>query len=401
MKAKIIDYDDVGYGVIKNSGKVCFVSKSLLDEEVEIKPVLEEKKYSIYKVERVIKKSPLRVESFCPYSNKCNGCNFDICTYQDGLKIKEQVLKRKFSQNKINIPNFTITPNLNSLGYRNKISLKVENYQVGFYEEKSHNFFPINKCPLAKDAINNLIKNFSLMAFSKGELTVRCNDNDELLLIINTEYKVNIKKELFTKCKIAGIVLNQKNYYLDSFLYERRKNLIYKVSYDSFFQVNQYISELIASYILEFINKDSIVLDAYCGVGFLTLKCASKAQQAVGIEIVKNAILDALNNQKINKINNVTFHLGKVENIVDKINEKFTEVIVDPPRNGLDKKTLKYLIAKEIPKIIYISCNPLTLIRDLKILKEKYEVIDIKGFDMFSYTKHVECVCILNLKKHK
>ena len=131
------------------------------------------------------------------------------------------------------------------------------------------------------------------------------------------------------------------------------------------------------------------------------LKMAPFAREVIGIEVIKNAVLDALKNKELNHLNNVNFLLGKVENQMNKIKKDFNVVLVDPPRNGLDKKTINFLLNKEIKKIIYISCNPKTLKRDINKLKEKYEIIYNKGYDMFSYTKHIECMFILELRKNK
>ena len=125
---------------------------------------------------------------------------------------------------------------------------------------------------------------------------------------------------------------------------------------------------------------------------------ALKVKEVVGIEVVKNAVIDACKNKELNKINNANFLLGKVEDKVSKINKKFSKVLVDPPRNGLDKKTINFLLKEQIPTIIYVSCNPKTLIRDLNKLTTKYELVTLKGYDMFSYTKHTECLCILNIR---
>ena len=392
MELEIIDIDDLGRGLAKIDGKVCFINKALPKEIVKIKITSDNKKYIEGKVLEVIKESKERTKSFCPYSKECDG-------YQYGIYLKEQAIIKMFLHDNIPLKDFKIIFNDEILGYRNKLSLKVENYNLGYYEENTHHFIKINKCQLAKDCINNFIKDFNL--FKNGNLTIRCNDNDEIILIINSKEKINIDKSLLIKYKIVGIIVNDKVIYGDSFLYERRNGVLYKVSYDAFFQVNKFISEKIAWDLLEKINKDDIVLDLYCGVGYFSLKMAPFAREVIGIEVIKNAVLDALKNKELNHLNNVNFLLGKVENQINKIKKDFNVVLLDPPRNGLDKKTINFLLNKEIKKIIYISCNPKTLKRDINKLKEKYEIIYNKGYDMFSYTKHIECMFILELRKNK
>ena len=398
MELEIIDIDDLGRGLARIDGKVCFINKALPNEIVKVKVTINNKTYLEGKVLDVIKKSKERKSSFCPYSKECDGCSFDITSYQYSIYLKEQAIIKMFLHDDIPLKDFKIVPNNENLGFRNKISLKVIDSKLGYYEENTHSFIEIKNCPIAKGCINKVINDFKLFAFKSGNLTIRCNDNDEIILIINSKDEISIDKKLFNHHKIAGIILNNKVIYQDSFFYERRNGLLYKVSYDAFFQINKFISEKIASDLLEKIDKDDVILDLYCGVGYFSLKMALKAREVIGIEVVKNAVLDALKNKELNHIENVNFLLGKVEDKIAKIPQKFTKVLVDPPRNGLDKKTIKFLLNKKIPTIIYISCNPKTLKRDINKLKDKYEIIYSKGYDMFSYTKHVECMFILKLR---
>ena len=401
MELEIIDIDDSGKGLSKIDGKVCFINKALPKEIVKIKITNDNQKYLEGKVLDVVRKSKKRTKSFCPYSKECDGCSFDITSYQYSIFLKEQSIIKMFFHDEITLKDFKIVPNNENLNYRNKISLKVIENKVGYYEENTHHFVEIKNCPLAKYCINKVINDFNLFAFKSGNLTIRCNDNDEVILIINSNDEISIDKELFKNHKIVGIIVNDQVIYQNSFFYERRNGLLYKVSYDAFFQINKFISEKIASDLLEKIDKDDVILDLYCGVGYFSLKMALKAKKVIGIEVVKNAVLDALTNKELNHLENVNFLLGKVEDKIDKIPQKFTKVLVDPPRNGLDKKTIKFLLNKKIPTIIYISCNPKTLKRDINKLKDKYEIIYSKGYDMFSYTKHVECMFILKLRCDK
>ena len=395
---EILDVDDFGRGLGYIEGKVCFVNKALPKEVVDIKINKNEKNYVEGKVLEVIKESKERKNSFCPFSSSCDGCSFDITSYEYGLSLKKEAIEKMFSHVNISLPFFEIEKNPKSLGYRNKISLKVVDGKVGYYEENSHHFIPILFCPLALSCINNVIKDFDLFSFNNGELIIRGNYNDELLIIINSKDEIRIDKELYNKHKVVGVIVNGKCIYGDSFFYERRLNLLYKVSYDAFFQVNEFISEKIADEIMNNISSDDVVLDLYCGVGFFSLKMALKAKEVIGIEVVSNAVLNALANKELNHIDNVNFLLGRVEEKIDKIGKSFSKVLVDPPRSGLDKKTINFLLASEIPTIIYVSCNHQTLKRDLIKLSSKYKIVFAKGYDMFSYTKHVECLCVLSLK---
>lgn len=153
------------------------------------------------------------------------------------------------------------------------------------------------------------------------------------------------------------------------------------------------------SNVLSCVENHSKVLDLYCGVGTLGLQIAKKVSHVTGIEVIQNAILNAISNAKLNHFSNCSFHLGKVEDIISKIEHSFSFVIVDPPRSGLDKKTREVLFKMKPEKILYISCNPNTLVRDLKEMSREYVISNVRGFDMFPYTRHVECVCVLKLSQ--
>ncbi len=399
MDLQIIGVDDLGRGLGKVDGKVCFVNKALAGEQVYIKKVFDGKRYMEGKVEKVLLKSKERKESFCPYSASCDGCSFDITSYENMIKIKKDAIYNLFWRDNIKLDDFDIVFNKKDVGYRNKISLRVVDRKFGYYEENSHLLVPIINCALVKEKINAVLNDFSLYGFDNGSLTIRCNDNDELLLVIDSKDNIEFKDELFLKHKIVGIMVNDKVVYGDGFFYERRNGFLFRVSYDAFFQVNALVSEKIVLDVLSYVNSDDVILDLYCGVGYFSLILARFCQKVIGIEIVLNAVLDANINKKLNNIFNAMFLLGNVSDRLKVVDEDFTKVFIDPPRSGLDKKTLDFLLLKEIPTIIYVSCNPISLKRDLRKLLSKYDILMLKGYDMFSYTKHIECLCVLSLKK--
>ena len=194
-------------------------------------------------------------------------------------------------------------------------------------------------------------------------------------------------------------MLNNKLVYGTNLLEEQRGNIRYRYSFHSFFQVNAYISEKIKEDVMNCVNPKDKVYDLYCGVGFFSLPLALKAKSVIGIEENKEAILMALENAQLNHIENVFFNVGKVETILPKVKHDVTLALVDPPRSGLKPIVIKTLIDAYIPKILYVSCNPLTLVRDLKEFTKYYEIESIKLYDMFSYSKHAECLTVLHRKK--
>lgn len=391
---KIEKLDHQGRGICYYNDLITFVDNALPGEEVEIKITKQDKKYNEAIVTKYLKTSDSRKEAICPFFNKCGGCKLMNMSYEDTLKYKknkvEEIIK-KYANLSLDVP---IIKCDNELNYRNKITLKVKNNELGFYEENTHNIANIDYCYIASNAINKLIKDIKLLGVHNGEIMIRNNNNDELLISITTKEKIFIKlSELKRKHKIAGIIVNGKIKDGDNKFIDVVNNKLFMVHYNSFFQNNINICEKLFDLINKYIEDDSIVLDLFCGVGTLGINIAPKAKKVYSIEIIANAIKDAIKNSKINKIDNMLFMLGDVNNCVSKIKGSIDSVIIDPPRKGMEKETIEYL-NNVLPKTIcYISCNPITLARDIKLLN--YEVEEIYALDMFPYTHHVECVCIM------
>ena len=275
---KIERFDDLGRGIGYINNKVTFIDKVVPEDIVEVELTKEKKKYNEAKLIKIIKQSPLRIDAKCPYFSKCGGCQFQNITYENTIKYKKEKIVNIFSKHKISIFPEVIT-NISPYSYRNKITLKVNNYKIGFYINKTHNLVEINKCLLANPAINAsipLIKRFNIC---NGEVTIRCNQNAEILIVINSQDNLNIDTNyLKSKIKLVGIVVNNKIYYGENSLFERMNNLLFKISYDSFFQVNPFIASQLFQIIGDNIDSSDKVLDLYCGVGTLSLMAAKKAQ---------------------------------------------------------------------------------------------------------------------------
>lgn len=395
---KIEKLDHQGRGIAYLDGKVTFIKNALVGEIVVVKITQSFKHYNIGEVVEYKKKSTLRTEPFCPYYNICGGCDLEHMTYHDTLKFKKEKVENILKNSKIDYPKLEVIENENPLGYRNKLSLKVEKGCIGFYEEKSHTLIQIDNCPLAKKSINDCLKKLQSLQIKNGDITIRSNWNDEILLVINTTDKINFLIENFTDVKLAGVVLNEKTIYGDNFFYERMNGFLFKVSFDAFFQVNPYVTSKLFSFIENSIEKDSVVLDLFSGVGTLSLVASKYAKKVYSMEIVKNAVLNHLENNKVNKVKNCFPILGNVFKNVSKIEKDYDTILIDPPRKGLDEKTCELIVESNVENIIYVSCNPITLARDLKVLTKKYTIQKFDIFDMFSYTHHVECICVLGLR---
>ena len=400
MKVFIEKLDDFGRGIAHVNKKVVFVKNALPKEVVKIKIIKDKKSFSEALIVKVLGVSNKRVFDVCPYFNICGGCHLLHLDYDDTLIFKQTKIKELLKKNKIDYEKeIDIVKSDIPLNYRNKISLKIENKEIGFYQENTHKLIPIKECVLAKSSINEVIKNSHLLNLENANLTIRSNYNDEILLIINTCEKPNIELDkLKEKIKLVGIVFNEKTIYGNNFFYERLNNKLFKVSFDSFFQINLNIASKLFDFILDNIRDGSKVLDLYSGVGTLGIVASSKALKVYSVEIIKNAVLNGIFNASLNKRNNIKYILGDVSNLVNKINEEFDTLIIDPPRRGLDKNTIDFILRKKPSKIIYVSCDANTLMRDLKKLEDSYEINDFKIMDMFSFTYHVECMCILSIK---
>ena len=397
MRNVVEKLDDFGRGIVYFNDKITFIPKCISGDEIEFAVTEEHSKYYKGKLTKVIKPSSDRIEAKCPFYDKCGGCALQNLDYDKTLIFKKEKVENLFKRNRIDIHNVGIISNPSPFHYRNKLSIKIQDCQIGFYEEDSHNIVCINECLLAKEEINRVIKLLPLLNLQNANLTIRCNYLNEILLIIDTKEK-NIKvPELFAQeLKLKGIIINDKVVYGEGFFNEVINDVIYEVSYNSFFQVNPYVASLLFKEIEKSIDKNDIVFDLYSGVGALSLVEAKKAQKVIGIEVIKNAVINAVKNAKLNKINNAEFLLGDLSNGI-KTNIKPTCVVVDPPRSGIDKKTMTWIKNTKPQKIIYVSCDPNTLVRDLKLL-DNYNVKKVTLLDMFSYTYHLESVTILERK---
>ena len=198
MKVSIEKFDYEGRGLCHIDGKVTFVPKTLKGEVVDISLEKSEKHYNVAKLKEIIEKSPERIPSFCPYSSLCGGCTFSHLSYENSLKYKKEIISDLLKHNNLSFSSLEIEPSRPVLGYRNKVSLKVEEKEFGYYEEQSHRFIPIKNCYLLSPFIESLLKDFSMFHFQNGELIIQTNSKGEMLLNIKTQDKISILEE-FTK----------------------------------------------------------------------------------------------------------------------------------------------------------------------------------------------------------
>ena len=331
-----------------------------------------------------------RIDVECPYYDICGGCNISHLNYENQLKFKEDKLKNIL----LKYSNLNVSPKViksdNEFYYRNKISLKINDNKWGYYKENTHNHIEINHCMISKESINKILKSKNLFNIKNGEITIRSNYNDEILINIETDskYEIDINK-LKKDNKIAGIIANDEVIYNQDFFFEKIDEYLFKVNYKSFFQVNFNILDKVFELIKQ--KEYQNIIDLYCGVG--TLGIPIKKEKLYGIEITPS-INDAVYNCRLNKQKNNSYILGDSSKIKE-IEDDIDLIVVDPPRKGINNKTLDHIIAKKASNIIYMSCDPITLSRDLNMLKEHYEIKNVYLFDMFPQTYHVETVVFM------
>lgn len=392
MQVHIDRMDHFGNGIGNINGKIIFVKGALTGETVDVTITKDKKSFMEGTINTIIYKSSKRVEPFCNYFGVCGGCSLCHLNYENTLEYKKERVKNILS--KFDIPKINVIRNENDLYYRNKIELKIVDGKLGFYEKNTHNLIEIKECKVTKKSINKSFEFVKNMKLENANVTIRANYNDEVLIIIDSKEKpVILNPEDY---KIVGIVLNDKCIYGQDNFMEKINNLFFTVSYNSFFQVNNYINLELFNLIKENIVGKT-VLDLYSGVGTLSIVASKVVDKVYSIEVIPNAVKNALINAKINKCDNINFILGKVEDKIGFINDKIDTIIVDPARAGLDKKTIEVINNICPQRIIYVSCDTQSLANNLVDLAN-YEIKKFYILDMFSYTYHIECFCILDRK---
>lgn len=395
MQVHIDRMDHFGNGIGNINGKIIFVKGALTGETVDVTITKDKKSFMEGNINTIIYKSSKRVEPFCKYFGVCGGCSLCHLNYENTLEYKKERVKNILS--KFDIPKINVIRNENDLYYRNKIELKIVDGKLGFYEKNTHNLIEIKECKVTKKSINKSFEFVKNMKLKNAKVTIRANYNDEILVIIDSKEKpVILNPEDY---KIVGIVLNDKCIYGQDNFMEKINNLFFTVSYNSFFQVNNYINSELFNLIKENIVGKT-ALDLYSGVGTLSIVASKVVDKVYSIEVIPNAVKNALINAKINKCYNINFILGKVEDKIGFINDKIDTIIVDPARAGLDKKTIEVINNICPQRIIYVSCDTQSLANNLVDLAN-YEIKKFYILDMFSYTYHIECFCILDRKIYK
>lgn len=397
MEVTITKLNHSGEGIGYIDGKIVFIPKTIPEDIVEIKIIKEHKNYIETIPTKYIEYSKDRVEIKCPYYKECGGCQLMGLPYPKQLEYKCNKVKNILNKYASLNLEPTITES-NIYNYRNKITLQVENGNVGLYTSNSHDLIQIDKCHLMSNNMNNIIPLIKELDLSNiNQIIIREATNQLMIKFIG---KINIST-LTNKLssKVDSIYLNEELIYGTPTIIESLGKYKFLISPDSFFQVNKNQTINLYNQVKNYLGpNNNEVLDLYCGTGTIGIYVSDYCKKITGIELNPSSVKDAIKNVKLNNLTNINILEGDVGTLL-KTKNTYDAIIVDPPRSGLDKKTKSTLLKIKAPKLIYISCDPITLARDLKELKEIYEVVDISLFDMFPNTYHVECVMWLCLKK--
>ena len=440
-EVEIIDNGYEGEGIAKIDDFTIFVNGTIKGEICKILIVKVNKSFAFGKLIEVIKKSENRVETDCITYKRCGGCNLRHIKYEETLRIKKEIVQNlinKSLNNKIDVND--VIGMENPYYYRNKLQYPVGKNKdgipvMGVFANRTHEIIPTKECLIqnkkAQEVANTIfsfIKENNIPIYDEKTrkdgirhiiVKIGVSTNEIMCVIVTSQNNIKNEKELvniiknkYSEVKTIVKNINDKNtnvilgdrniiLYGDGYILDKLDKYKFKISTKSFYQINPKQTEKLYKKAIEFANLDKkdVLCDLYCGIGTIGIFASNKVKKVYGIEIVEEAIEMAKENAKLNNVDNIEFIAGDVEVAFKKLLEddevKPTAIIVDPPRSGLDNVTISKILETEVEKLIYVSCNPATLVRDIKLLEEKYVVKEIQPVDMFPYTSHVECVSLL------
>ena len=440
----IIDNGFEGEGIAKIDGFTIFIPGAIKGEKARILIVKVLSSHAFGKLLEILEASKYRQEADCSTYKRCGGCNLRHIKYEETLKMKQnavQNLVNKTLKNKLQVQE-TIGMD-NPYHYRNKAQYPVGIDKkgepvIGVFANRTHEVIPIEKC-LIQNPKSEEIAKFILNFIKKEHISIYNEETrkglfrhivikvgiktGEIMCILVINGKTIPKEEILIKnlvenfpqiktivkninTKNTNVILGQDNInvYGDGHIEDILGEYKFKISPLSFYQVNPIQAEKLYELGVKMaeISKEDTVFDLYCGIGTISIFMAKYAKKVYGVEIVEDAIKDAKENAKLNNVTNTEFFAGDAEIVLDElINQKKVIpdiVMFDPPRKGLAKNSINNILNIKPKKIVYISCNPATLVRDLAEFESLYEVKSIVPVDMFPFTSHVECVSLLCLK---
>ena len=439
MKICIDHLTKEGVGVTRIEKKPMYIMYAIDNEEILVNVEFVGKRNIFGSVNEVIKPSPYRCDPKCSVDYKCGGCHLSHMSYEGQLNFKTNQVKRLYKEAEFdNVKIHDCIGQEVPYFYRNKVQTPVQkkgkNIIAGFYKEDSHDIIPYDRCFVQDDLSNKIIKavvaamkenkidpyNEDLRTGVIRHVLVRRAEKETMLVLITNvnafhgrnNFVNSIKKkapEITTivqniNPRHTNVILGEKEniLYGKGFIVDTLCGVNFKISPKSFYQINKQQCEKLYTKAIELANLtgNEIVLDAYCGIGTIGMIASKKAKEVYGVEIVADAIKDAKMNAKNNNITNCKFYCADAQDFMKRYEgEKMDTVFVDPPRKGCSEQFLQALVKFKPKKIVYISCNPETQVRDLKYLVSKgYSFNEVYPVDMFPQTFHVESIVCLTRK---
>ncbi|WP_027339374.1 23S rRNA (uracil(1939)-C(5))-methyltransferase RlmD [Halonatronum saccharophilum] len=441
----IIEMEGLAHGgdvVGRVEGFAIFIPRAIPGEKAKVRITQVKKNYGRGEIVEVIEEAQTRINPSCPKAHLCGGCQIPHMEYQSQLKHKKEIVNDAIERiGKLEGVRVNLVKGMdNPFFYRNKaqfpLAKKGDKVVTGFYAPGTHQIVETDNCEIQHPLINKIVKEaiklieeYDLSIYNENKhrgllrhLVVRVGvcTNQAMLIFVTKDNKFPEARELARKLmeeipELISVQHNINSKKTNIVLGKRTKTLVgedkiidyigrvkYKISPLSFFQVNTLQAKVLYDQVVEYAGltgKEKIV-DAYCGLGSITLYLAEKAKEVYGIEVIGEAIEAAKENAKLNGIENCRFEVGKVREVLPELKKEFKPdvVVVDPPRKGCHQEVLETFAQLEPKRIVYVSCNPSSLARDLKILKELgYKTVEVQPVDMFPQTYHIESVALLEI----
>ena len=440
VEVRITDLNDTGEGVGRLGGRVVFVPDTVTGDRILVRLVHVKANYANGKLHKILEPSPHRIRPNCIVADKCGGCQWQHIDYEYQQSAKHNLVVQALER----IGGFTrppVAPILTSdsfLAYRNKVTYPLKRsatgqVQAGYYQKGSHQLINLNQCPVQDSRLNPLLaevkQDIERMGWSVYDerrhqgrirhlsLRIGRRTGEMLLTLIATDWKlgdidVQAQQWLTRYPKLVGIAVNRNPNRTNAifgeetrciagqpYLKEEFAGLEFQLSPETFFQVNTETAEALLNAIAQqlALKGDEVLVDAYCGIGTFTLPLAQRVRQAIGLEVQPASVEQAQSNAQLNGISNVTFKTGAVETLLPQLGITPDIVLLDPPRKGCDRQVIETLLQILPRRIVYISCKPATLARDLKLMSQtgSYQLDYIQPADFFPQTPHVECAAFL------
>jgi len=402
----VIQLADMAHGgdaVGRHEGKAIFVPYGIPGESVRVEILRDRGRFAHARLREVLSASAQRVQPPCPYFRVCGGCQWQHLSYDSQLKYKRSIVHAQL-QRIAGIHKPIVQPTLGMMDpwrYRNHVQFAVtRDGNLGFMAASSHNVVPIDRClvmhPLLQEAFDSL--DIELPDLHRLSLRAGINTGDQMIIFeLTSDQPPELELDLPISCVLLlsdGTPITLAG---SPHIHEQALGRSYRISSSSFFQVNTAQAEKLISLVADYLSpkSDSVVVDVYCGVGTFGLALAGQAKQVIGIESSSSAITDARANAA--DVDNAIFVEGSVAIVAPTLNVASPLVVVDPPRTGLDKKALSALVNLGPSRLVYVSCDPATLARDIKsLIASGYRLREVQPVDMFPQTYHIECVAALD-----